>query len=300
MSWAIGPTHRVADDDGLVDPEDVEGRDGVVGAVRQPNGPVGADPAAVATMVDRHHPEPLGERRVGGEPVRVGGHPEAVQEQHRRRTRLRSPEPDERGATPGELERPAREQPRRVPGRVLARGTGSSGCGVRARSRHRMATTSTVSVAPVGEVKSTFSPTFLPSSASPSGDPGRDDVVLDAPLLDRPVEVGVGVVVALVAELDDGSGRHLVALGALDDLAVLDHRRELPDASLHVALVVLGGVVVAVLLQVAELAGGLDLAGDVDAAHRGELVVLGLQPVERLLGEVVRLRHRPSNASEVS
>ena len=66
---------------------------------------------------------------------------------------------------------------------------------------------------------------------------------------------------------------------------------ELADPGLHVALEVLGGVVVAVLLEVAELPGGLDLAGDVDAADRGELVVLGLQPVERLLGEGVGLRH---------
>ena len=114
--------HRVADDDGLVDPEHVEGGDGVVGAVGQPDRRVGADPAAVTAVVDGHHPVALGQRRVGREPVGVGGHPEAVEQEHRRRTGRRSLQPDEGRAPTGQLERPAREQPRRVPGGVLARG----------------------------------------------------------------------------------------------------------------------------------------------------------------------------------
>ena len=47
------------------------------------------------------------------------------------------------------------------------------------------------------------------------------------------------------------------------------------DAALHLPLLFLGGVVVAVLGQIAELAGGLDLAGDVDAAARRQLLELG-------------------------
>ena len=50
-------------------------------------------------------------------------------------------------------------------------------------------------------------------------------------------------------------------VAALDDLGVLEEVLELADAALHVALLVLGGVVVAVLGQVAHEAGGLDLAG---------------------------------------
>ena len=81
---------------------------------------------------------------------------------------------------------------------------------------------------------------------------------------------------------------------------VLDHGGELSDAGLHVALEVLGGVVVAVLLEVTELAGRLDLAGDVDASDRDQLVVLGLQPVVGLLGEVMRLRHGERRLAAVS
>ena len=79
----------------------------------------------------------------------------------------------------------------------------------------------------------------------------------------------------------------------LDDLGVLEDRLELADAALHVALLVLGGVVVAVLGQVAQLAGALDLRGDLEAApRRGEVVELGPQPVVRGLGQLVRF-HGP-------
>ena len=61
---------------------------------------------------------------------------------------------------------------------------------------------------------------------------------------------------------------------------------ELTDPALHVALLVLGGVVAGVLLEVAFLAGALDLVGDLDAAAGGEIVELGLQAVEGLLGQL--------------
>ena len=73
---------------------------------------------------------------------------------------------------------------------------------------------------------------------------------------------------------------------ALDDLGVLEEVLELADPALHVALLVLGGVVVAVLAEVAQLAGRLDLLGDLDAAAGGEIVELGLQPVVRRAGEL--------------
>ena len=69
-------------------------------------------------------------------------------------------------------------------------------------------------------------------------------------------------------------------VAAVDDLGVLEDRFELADAALHVALLVLGRVVVAVLRQVAELARPLDRLGDLDAAPGGEVVELRLQPVE--------------------
>ena len=97
-----------------------------------------------------------------------------------------------------------------------------------------------------------------------------DDVEVVGLLLDVADEVALGVVVA-VALVDDGDDRARAddaGLGRLDDLGVLEDRLELADAALHVALLVLGGVVVAVLGEVAELAGPLDLLGHLDAAPR--------------------------------
>ena len=54
---------------------------------------------------------------------------------------------------------------------------------------------------------------------------------------------------------------------------------------LHLALLVLGGVVAAVLLQVALVPGGLDLLRDLYTPGPREVVQLRLQPVMGLLGE---------------
>ena len=59
---------------------------------------------------------------------------------------------------------------------------------------------------------------------------------------------------------------------------------ELTDAGLLLALLVLGGVVAAVLLEVALLAAGVDLRGHRRAAGH-QLVELGLQPVVGFLGQ---------------
>ena len=77
---------------------------------------------------------------------------------------------------------------------------------------------------------------------------------------------------------------------ALDDLGRLEQVLELADAALHVALLVLGGVVVAVLAEVAHQAGRLDLLRDLDPPTGREVVELGLQPVVGGAGELVR-RH---------
>ena len=65
-------------------------------------------------------------------------------------------------------------------------------------------------------------------------------------------------------------------LAGIDDLGVLEEVLELTDAAFHVALLVLGRVVVAVLAEVAEKACRLDLLSDLDAAASGEVVMLGL------------------------
>ena len=272
-------------------PEHVERGDGVVGAVGQPHRAVGADPAAVAAVVDGHHAVALHQRRVGGEPVGVGGHPEAVEEQHRRRARRRGLVADERRASAGQLERPARAAATAraavgwPPCRSGGRGSGSD-------ARHWMVTTSTVRVAPVGDVKSTLSPDLLAEQRLAERRPGADDVVLDPALLDGPVEVACRCrrrPRSGAPRREPGATSSPSVPSTISQFSIID--AELADPGLHLALVVLGGVVVAVLLEVAELPGGLDLAGDVDPTDRGELVVLGLEPVVGLLGEVVRLRH---------
>ena len=61
---------------------------------------------------------------------------------------------------------------------------------------------------------------------------------------------------------------------------------ELADAGLHPALVVAGGVVVGVLLEVAQLAGRLDGLGDVDPPTGGQILQLGPEPLVGFLGKV--------------
>ena len=104
---------------------------------------------------------------------------------------------------------------------------------------------------------------LCPRRAWPSGDPGettRDAVVA---LLDRADEVALDLVVALVADarrscrLTTVAGRRPRRRRSRR----FEHRLELADARLHLALGVLGGVVVAVLGQVAEGAGRLDRPG---------------------------------------
>ena len=71
----------------------------------------------------------------------------------------------------------------------------------------------------------------------------------------------------------------------LADLRRLEQLLELADPGLALALLVLGGVVAAVLLEVAFLAGCLDPADDLGPAVTGEVVQLVLEPVVGLLGQ---------------
>jgi hypothetical protein len=80
------------------------------------------------------------------------------------------------------------------------------------------------------------------------------------------------------------------ATGCLDDVF------ELTDAALHVALFVLGGVVVTVFAEVTHQPGCFDLVGNLDPAPCGEVLELGLQPFEGRAGELRRF-HREKTLS---
>ena len=79
-------------------------------------------------------------------------------------------------------------------------------------------------------------------------------------------------------------GRDLVGLRRLADLGGAQQLLQVADARLLLALLLAGGVVAAVLPEVALLAAGVDLGGD-DRAVGDQLVELGLQPVVRVLGQ---------------
>ena len=202
-----GPAHRVADDDRPVDAEHVQRRHRIVGAVGEAHRALGTDAATVTAVVDGHHAVVLGQRGVGGEPVGVGGDPDAVQEEDRRCAGRRGLVADEGRPAPRQLQRTTGRQPRNP---TLRRAVRLGG-----RIVHWMLTSSTVRLAPVGEVKSTLSPGVLAEERLAQRRPGADDVVLHPALLHGPEEVEVGVVVALVAELHHAAGLHRVAGGAL-------------------------------------------------------------------------------------
>ncbi len=121
---------------------------------------------------------------------------------------------------------------------------------------------------------------------------GAHHVEVTVLLLQVPDEVALGhaVVVALVDDGHDRAGETIPSSSALDDLGGLDDVLELADAAFHVALLVLRRVVVAVLAEVAQQSGRLDLLGDLDPTPGGEVVELGLQPFECGAGELGR-RH---------
>ena len=79
------PAHRVADGEHAVDPLVAEDRGGVVGAVDEAERRRAAQPAAVAAVVEREDAVPgAAQRVVDRDPVEVGRHHPAVQEQQRR------------------------------------------------------------------------------------------------------------------------------------------------------------------------------------------------------------------------
>ncbi len=74
--------------------------------------------------------------------------------------------------------------------------------------------------------------------------------------------------------------------GLVQHLDVLEQGLELADARLHLSLEVLGGVVVAVLAQVPQGPGGLDLLCDLDPSPGRQVLELSHQAVVGAPGEV--------------
>ena len=102
------------------------------------------------------------------------------------------------------------------------------------------------------------------------------------------------LVITLVADAHDDPGNDGGTIGSFDDLGIEEQSLELADPGLHLALFLLGGVVVTVFGEIAHFPSSLDLASDFDPTMGGELLVLGAQPVVGLLGELVDVSHDAS------
>src|SRR5258708_628409 len=90
---------------------------------------------------------------------------------------------------------------------------------------------------------------------------------------------------SLVLDLDEGADAHLVAARLFDDLGVVEPGAQRPDARLEEALLVLCGVVLEVLGQVAELARLLDRGDHLLATRPFELGYLRPQRLRLLRGQ---------------
>ena len=94
----------------------------------------------------------------------------------------------------------------------------------------------------------------------------------------------VGVADELVGDLHAGLDDAVVGRG-LADLGALEHVLELADPALVLALLLAGGVVAAVLLEVALVAGGADPGDDLLPDRALEVLQLGVELVVGLLGQ---------------
>ena len=101
------------------------------------------------------------------------------------------------------------------------------------------------------------------------------------------VDLGHLVGVPFVYDRDLLADADLALGSGFDDLAVFEQVFELADAAFHVALLVLGGVVVAVLFEVTHLSGTFDLLGDGEPAAGAEVVELCLHSRECGAGELM-------------
>ena len=140
-----------------------------------------------------------------------------------------------------------------------------------------------------GDSYSTTSPGPLAEQGLAQGGAGGDHAQLLVALLDRPDQE------ALDPRRRPRSGCRRRSrrprcptppASAPTTTGLLQGGLELADPGLHLPLGVLGGVVVAVLGQVAEGPGGLDGPGDLHPAPGGEVLELGLEPLVGGWGEV--------------
>ena len=147
---------------------------------------------------------------------------------------------------------------------------------------------------PFGSDTEACSPGARPSSATATGDsadrrpsPRRGVVRADDP---------PGLLAAILVAHDDGRAEADDAAGAggrlLDDHRVGDLLAQPRDLRLEVRLIVLGVVVLAVLLQIAPFARGLDALGDLPASLPLERRQLGAERLQALgRRQVRRLAH---------
>ena len=85
---------------------------------------------------------------------------------------------------------------------------------------------------------------------------------------------------------DDHAGLNdAIVSGRLAHVGVAEQDRELADAGLNLALLLLGGMVAAVLLEVPLLPGCIDLLDNLRPARAGKVVQLCLQAVKSFLGK---------------
>ena len=122
---------------------------------------------------------------------------------------------------------------------------------------------------------------------------GGEDLELAA-FFDRTDQKALDLVVAFVADAYDHASNHRGAIGRLDNFGIEKKRFELADAGFHLALLLFGGVVVAIFGEIAHFTGGLNLAGNIDSTMGGELLMFGAQPFVGLLGELVDVGHLAS------
>ena len=103
--------------------------------------------------------------------------------------------------------------------------------------------------------------------------------------LARPEQERLVVFVAVVAVGDHLARRDGLVVGRRLCGGTAEHLLELADARLVGALLVLGGVVAAVLLQVSLVAGSADPLDDLGPLRPASVLELGVEPVEGLLGQ---------------
>jgi hypothetical protein len=118
------------------------------------------------------------------------------------------------------------------------------------------------------------------------------DVDAFTTLFYRSEQVLLNLVITSKGDSYDAAGADFGQVNlATYDLGVFYQGTKMGDATFHLSLFFLGGVIVAVLLQIAKFSGGLNFLSDLDPSAGGEVVVLGLEAIERVLRELVSLGH---------